>query len=310
MNFVWNASDDDLNYASLTNVPGPGAPSDDGPEIISYAWNWASGDMAEGTYNPRRTVWDNSGLSKTKTIFIGIDRTAPTMSAPVIGDGETWSDSTSVTISSLQTSVDDGSGCGVDYVQIERDGIWTNYTEDSVVLTFDEGEHQISLRAVDKVGNIGNQIELDVKVDITEPEGIGWSVEEMTTSLQGPINISFSAQDLESGINHNNSKIQYGFDMNGVGATPDQSGRWIDLGVEGLEGRMGVASWATKSRQYLMLRAVVVDNAGNELVTIPRAFQILPGLDLSWNSSLTNLDRLVVRPVSYTHLTLPTTPYV
>ena len=296
LNFVWNASDDDLNYASLTNVPGPGAPSDDGPGTINFAWDWASGDMAEGTYNPRLTVWDNSGLSKTKTIFIGIDRTAPTMSAPVIGDGETWSDSTSVTISSLQTSVDDGSGCGVDYVQIDRDGIWTNYTEDSVVLSFDEGEHQISLRAVDKVGNIGNQIELDVKVDITEPEGIGWSVEEMTTSLQGPINISFSAQDLESGIDHNNSKIQYGFDMNGVGATPDQSGRWIDLGVEGLEGRMGVASWATKSRQYLMLRAVVVDNAGNELVTIPRAFQILPGLDLSWNSSLTNLDRLVVRP--------------
>ena len=99
-----------------------------------------------------------------------------------------------------------------------------------------------------------------MKVDITEPEGIGWSVEEMTTSLQGPINISFCAQDLESGIDHNNSKIQYGFDMNGVGATPDQSGRWIDLGVEGLEGRMGVASWATKSRQYLMLRAVVLDN--------------------------------------------------
>jgi len=47
-----------------------------------------------------------------------------------------------------------------------------------------------------------------------------------------------------------------------------------------------------------MLRAVVNDNAGNELITIPRAFQILPGLDLTWNSSLTNIDKLVVRPGS------------
>ena len=166
-------------------------------------------------------------------------------------------------------------------MQIQKDGVWSNYTDDTITLSFDEGEYQISLRAVDNVGNTGSKIDVDVKVDTSEPEGIGWSVDEMTTSLQGPINISFQAQDLQSGIDNNNSKIQYGFDLNGVGATPDQSGRWIDLGVTGLEGTMGVASWATKSRQYLMLRAIVNDNAGNELITIPRAFQILPGLDLS-----------------------------
>ena len=45
-----------------------------------------------------------------------------------------------------------------------------------------------------------------------------------------------------------------------------------------------------------MVRAIVTDNAGNELVTIPSALQILPGLDLSWNSSQTGVDRLVARP--------------
>jgi hypothetical protein len=84
--------------------------------------------------------------------------------------------------------------------------------------------------------------------------------------------------------------------LNGVGATPDQSGRWIDVGVDGLNGTVGLSSWSTKSRQYLMLRAVVTDNAGNELVTIPNAVQILPGLDLYWNATETNVDRLVVRP--------------
>ncbi|RJV02017.1 MAG: hypothetical protein DWC06_00160 [Candidatus Poseidoniales archaeon] len=294
--FTWSANDDDLTHASLANVPGPGSPSDDGPGTIAYGWDWNTGSIAEGTYNPRLTVWDNSGLSVSKTMFIGIDRTAPVMSSPTIGNGGEWSDSTEVIISDLDTAADDGSGSGVDYVQIQKDGVWSDVSGDSTTISFSEGEHQIKLRAVDIVGNIGDSIEIDVKVDVSEPEGIGWTVDELTTSLVGSVNISFSAQDLGSGIDLANSKIQYGFDLNGVGATPDQSGRWIDIGVTGLDGTMGLASWATKSRQYLMLRAVVTDNAGNELVTIPNAFQILPGLDLSWNASQTNVDRLVVRP--------------
>ena len=296
LGFTWSASDDDLTHASLANVPGPGSPSDDGPGTLTYGWDWNTGAIAEGTYNPRLTVWDGSGLSASKTMFIGIDRTAPTMTTPTIGDGGEWSDSTEVTISGFDSATDDGSGSGLDYVQIQQDGTWSDVTTSSTTLTFAEGEHQILMRAVDNVGNVGTANTVDIKVDITEPEGIGWSVDELSTSHVGPVNISFSAQDLGSGIDLDNSKIQYGFDLNGVGATPDQSGRWIDLGVTGLEGTMGLSSWATKSRQYLMVRAIVTDEAGNELVTIPSAFQILPGLDLSWNASETGVDRLVARP--------------
>ena len=296
LGFTWSASDDDLTHASLANVPGPGTPSDDGPGTLAYGWDWNTGAIAEGTYNPRLTVWDGSGLSASKTMFIGIDRTAPTMTTPTIGDGGEWSDSTEITISGFDSATDDGSGSGLDYVQIQQEGTWSDVTTSSTTLTFAEGEHQILMRAVDKVGNVGSANTVDIKVDITEPEGISWSVDEISTSHVGPVNISFSAQDLGSGIDLDNSKIQYGFDLNGVGATPDQSGRWIDLGVTGLEGTMGLSSWATKSRQYLMVRAIVTDEAGNELVTIPSAFQILPGLDLSWNASETGVDRLVARP--------------
>ena len=296
LGFTWSASDDDLTHASLANVPGPGTPSDDGPGTLNYGWDWNTGAIAEGTYNPRLTVWDGSGLSASKTMFIGIDRTAPTMTTPTVGDGGEWSDSTEITISGFDSATDDGSGSGLDYVQIQQEGTWSNITTSSTTLTFAEGEHQILMRAVDKVGNVGSANTVDIKVDTTEPEGIGWSVDEISTSHVGPVNISFSAQDLGSGIDLDNSKIQYGFDLNGVGATPDQSGRWIDLGVTGLEGTMGLSSWATKSRQYLMVRAIVTDEAGNELVTIPSAFQILPGLDLSWNASETGVDRLVARP--------------
>ena len=296
LGFTWAANDDDLTHASLANVPGPGTPGDDGPGTLAYGWDWNTGSIAEGTYNPRLTVWDGSGLSASKTMFIGIDRTAPTMSSPTIGDGGEWSDSTSVTISGFDTATDDGSGSGLDYVQVQQEGVWSDVSSTSTTLSFEEGEHQISMRAVDRVGNIGTALDVDIKVDVTEPEGIGWTVDELSTSHVGPVNISYSAQDLGSGIDLDNSKIQYGFDLNGVGATPDQSGRWIDLGVTGLDGTMGLASWATKSRQYLMLRAIVTDEAGNELVTIPSAFQILPGLDLSWNASESGVDRLVARP--------------
>jgi len=66
--------------------------------------------------------------------------------------------------------------------------------------------------------------------------------------------------------------------------------------VNGLSGQVGLSSWATKSRQHLMLRAVLVDEAGNTFTTEPSSFQILPGLDLYWNLSQTNVDRIIVRP--------------
>ena len=40
----------------------------------------------------------------------------------------------------------------------------------------------------------------------------------------------------------------------------------------------------------------MVDEAGNSFTTQASSYQILPGLDLFWNISETNVDRIVVRP--------------
>ena len=45
-----------------------------------------------------------------------------------------------------------------------------------------------------------------------------------------------------------------------------------------------------------MLRATVIDEAGNSIISSPTSYQILPSLDFSWNQSVTNIDRLVVKP--------------
>ena len=297
LSFRWGASDDDLKQATLTNVPGPGSPATDGPTSLSYGWDWASSNMQEGTWSPRLTVFDHSGLSNTSTVFIGIDRTGPTIGSVTVGDGEAWQQSTTVSVSGLLSESDDGQGSGVASVEYAlNEEAWTSTTSDTLTLTLAEGVHTLNLRATDRVGNTGAATAVALRVDQTAPIGLSWTVDELTTSRIGPANITFNAEDADSGIDNSASYIQYGFDSNGVGETPDLSGRWLTMGVNGLSGQVGLASWATKSRQHLMLRAVLVDEAGNSFTTQSSSYQILPGLDLLWNVSQTNLDRNVVRP--------------
>ena len=297
LSFRWGASDDDLKQATLTSVPGPGTPATDGPTSLNFGWDWASGNMQEGTWSPRLTVHDHSGLSNTSTVFIGIDRTGPTIGSVTVGDGGDWQQSTTVSVSGLMSESDDGQGSGVANVEYALNSeAWATTTSNALSLALDEGVHTLHLRANDRVGNTGATTSVSIRVDQTAPIGLSWTVDELTTSRIGPANITFNAEDADSGIDDLASYIQYGFDSNGVGETPDLSGRWLTLGVNGLSGQVGLASWATKSRQHLMLRAVLVDEAGNSFTTQSSSHQILPGLDVFWNVSQTNLDRNVVRP--------------
>ena len=295
--FRYGISDDDFDRATLQNVPGPGSPATDGPTSLAYGWDWSSGSFSEGTWNPRLTVFDDSGLSSSETIFIGIDRTGPTMNSVSVGNGNTWQSTTSVSINGILDAANDGTGSGVDFVELQIDGgTWSTVTTNTHTVTLNEGNHSISLRATDRVGNVGNTISETVRVDISMPELVGWTVDPLTTNLIGTANISFSTYDLLSGIDEDAVSLQYGFDSNGVGLTPDLSGQWLELPGSGLDRGLAMANWATKSRQYLMLRATIADEAGNSETTDPQGFQVMPGLDLSWNTTATDLDRLVVRP--------------
>ena len=297
LNFSWSVLDDDLSHASLGNTPGSGSVPDDGPGTLNYAWSWSPGDIQEGTYNPRLTVYDYSGFQVSDTLFIGIDRTPPTMTAPTIGNGESWQNQEEVTISSIMSSAEDGSGSGIAEVMLNYSDTWTSIDDETYTLNLNDGETILGFKPIDNVGNQGEEIQVVVNVDTLNPEGISWTVDTLTTSNDAPVNVSFSAFDAGSGIDDEECQIQYGFDANGIGAIPDLGG-WQNAPETGLETTAGSNNWITKSRQYLMLRAVLVDQAGNEFTTIPAAYQILPGLDLSWNITSTNVDRLVVRPSS------------
>lgn len=297
LEFSWNAVDDDLLRATLTNVPGPGAPSSDGPSNINYGWDWSSGSFSEDTWNPRLTVYDNSGLTETQTMFIGIDRTGPTIGTISTGSSSGWLTSSSVTLTGLINTADDGLGSGVAYTEVSLDGVvWTQTTSDSYSLNLDEGIHTISLRATDNVGNTGQINQITVQVDTEDPIEGEWIVDELTTALIGAASVEFVASDTSSGIDLTNSFIEYGFDSNGFGQTPDISGNWQPSMGTGLDSTVAQSSWATKSRQYLMLRATVTDVAGNSIQTNPVFYQVLPSIDFQWNLTNTNVDRLIVKP--------------
>ena len=298
LQFRWGASDDDLERATISNVPGSGNPATDGPGTLAYGWDWSPGDLGEGTWNPRLNVLDGSGLSASLTRFIGIDRTGPTIGAITVGSSGGWQADSDITLNGLKTSADDGFGSGVASTDYSLDGTtWQSTTADSLELTLPEGENTVYLRSVDRVGNVGDIAQLPVNVDLTAPEGYGWVVEELTTNRQDPAPIRYVAEDAGSGVDQTTSIIEYGFDTNGVGSIPDITGRWITLGNNaGLNTSLDLQSWATKSGQYLLLRATVVDEAGNTIVTPSASYQVLPGLDLMWNASNTTIDRIIVRP--------------
>ena len=119
-------------------------------------------------------------------------------------------------------------------VQVDG-GAWSSLTGNSHSIDLAEGDHSISLQATDRVGNIGNTLTETIRIDTSMPELVGWTVDPLTTSLLGTANISYSAYDLLSGIDVSASSLQYGFDSNGVGLTPDLTGQWLELPGSGLE---------------------------------------------------------------------------
>ena len=146
------------------------------------------------------------------------------------------------------------------------------------------------------LGNIGQISQITVQVDTENPIEGEWLVDELTTALIGAASVEFVASDTSSGIDITNSFIEYGFDSNGFGQTPDISGNWQPSMGTGLDSTVAQSSWATKSRQYLMLRATVTDVAGNSIQTNPVFYQVLPSIDFQWNLTNTNVDRLIVKP--------------
>ncbi len=297
LSFAWDAVDANLDHATLTNVPGPGSPSNDGPGFLAHRWDWATGSFpVQGTWDPVLTVYDGAGLTSTETRYIGIDMVGPTLGTPTLSLSSDWNNAQNLVFSNLFNGASDSSGSGIAGYEVRdsADATWNSIgIGGSGTLSLQEGVRTIQFRAVDNVGNRGTSSDYTVRIDHVSPVAGGWLVPELTTALSGTVGITVQASDALSGIDSTLTKIQYGFDSDGIGQTPDITGSWIDVGY-GLSSSLSSSiDWSTKQGQFLSLRTVLVDNASNYDNSATQHFMVFPSLDLSWNSA--SVDRLVVR---------------
>lgn len=297
LSFTWNATDVNLDYATLTDVPGPGSPSNDGPGFLNHRWDWASGSFpTQGTWSPKLMVYDKAGNSATETRYIGIDTVGPVVGTPSLSVSSGWSNAQTLVFSNLFNGASDSGGSGISGYEVRdsANSTWQSVgTGGNGTLALNEGVRVIQFRAVDNVGNRGAAANYTLNIDHTAPVAGGWNVPELTTATTGAVTVTVSATDALSGIDLSQTKIQYGFDADGIGNTPDITSSWIDVG-SGLSASLASSiDWSTKQGQFLSLRAVMVDNASNSANSPTQHFMVFPSLDLSWESA--SVDRLVVR---------------
>jgi hypothetical protein len=296
MNFDWNGSDSHLSHATLTNVPGSGNPPQDGPGALLNSWTWSPGDLSEGTWNPVLSVFDEGGNSAQTSIHIGIDRSGPEVGTPSLSvTPGSWNDATTLIFNGLSSGATDNDGSGIATYHV-RDSTdeWTDIgSAGSGSMSLDEGVRTIQFRAVDRVGNIGTSLDVTMMIDRSAPVAGGWILPELTDSLSGQVAVSIDATDANSGINVASCSIEYGFDSNGAGSTPDISSDWLSVGSGTSNSLSAAIDWTTRAGQFLSLRTTLVDSAGNTVTTPASHFLILPGLDFSISDA--SLDRLIVR---------------
>ena len=321
ISFSWEATDDNLDFATLSDTPGAELSPDESP----FNWGWEIiGGLSEGIFNPMLTVQDSDSNVVTSTIYIGIDRTGPTIGEPrltynlngvstEIADGD-WVSANELNVSNLNVGVTDSGGVGVDsyeYQILPSGNGWNSIlSSGNAVIPVSPGEQILQFRAIDLLGNKGNITNFTINVDLSLPNFHGWNVPEITTSTLNNVLISFSASDIDSGLDASNTYIEFGFDSDGEGNIPDESQGWTTLETTSdtnllfFSASINGIIWDLKENQYLMLRAIISDNATNQKITEPVFVTILPGEDISWDS--TQLDRLIIRTGSGQVFTLNT----
>ncbi len=295
MVFRWNASDENLEKAVISGVPGSGNPPSDGPGTLLYRWSWAPGDFSEGLYTVSLSVHDEAGNTATRSLYLGIDRTGPDTGIPVFSNSEnTWTDNTVVTVGALAAGATDNGGIGIDHYEWRvDDGDWNNFGSGSTsTLPLFEGQRTLSFRAVDRLGNSGISTNHSFWTDNTDPVAGGWSIPEITTMTQTQINVQLIATDSLSGIDEGNTTLRYGFDNDGMGSIPDITNQWLSLG-SGMNANLpsGI-DWSTKQGDWVGFSALMTDNAGNQILSPPTYVRVIPGIDFELED--VGVDRLIV----------------
>jgi len=128
----------------------------------SSGWTPVSGgsvtlsDLSDGTREVVLRATDNVGNAQTESVIITVDATAPTLTITSPSGGDTIENS-SVTVT---WTCSDGAGCGIERFEISvDDGAFTSIglVHSRVIEDLESGEHTVTVRAVDMLGNSGER---------------------------------------------------------------------------------------------------------------------------------------------------------
>ena len=182
----------------------------------SGAWTrYASGIQAEDEGQTKiyaRTVDKAGNVGAEAELEIRIDLTGP--SEPTIGTtglvgADGWANGP-VTVT-LTDGADALSGADYTEYKLGASGTWTRYA--SAIRMEDEGHTKIYARTVDKVGHVGAEAELEIRIDLTDPaeptmQATGPIVADGWAS--GPVTVTVAdGTDALSGVDYTEYKIGY-----------------------------------------------------------------------------------------------------
>jgi len=140
---------------------------------------------------------DRAGNYNESTVVFTVDTAAPIIVITSPENG-TFLNTSSII---LNWTAEDA-GVGVKYYLISIDGgNWVNLTETGYIANLSDGEHVVVVKAVDKVGNSGED-SVRFVVDTEAPAITVISPKNGSTITNNTIHISWEASDNVSGISH------------------------------------------------------------------------------------------------------------
>jgi hypothetical protein len=162
--------------------------------------------LTDGTHTITVRAYDNAGNYVEGTINVYIDTTPPNDFTPTASPGS-WTNNTTPTITF--TTSDTTSGIDRYEVKIGDSGIFSKQSSPYTLPSQDDGEHTITVRAIDRAGNYVDKTVI-VYIDTTPPEEFTPTADPSIWTGNTKPEITFTTTDATSGINRYEVRINGG----------------------------------------------------------------------------------------------------
>ncbi|UCH89076.1 MAG: hypothetical protein JSV49_00040, partial [Thermoplasmata archaeon] len=161
--------------------------------------------LTDGTHNITVRAYDNAGNYLDRWVDVHIDNSQPGIFTPT-ATPSSWTQNTQPQISFETTD----SHSGINRYEVKVDsGSFQTQVDPYTLPSQNDGTHLVTVRAYDNVGNYRDGT-VNVYIDTTAPESITVSADPSSWTQNTQPEITFSATDANSGVDHYEVKVDDG----------------------------------------------------------------------------------------------------